>query len=121
MTDRPGHSRNNSNSHRPSQPSALRHSHTLDGPSESTPLIHTDECTQGVCTHGTFSPRPSSPAGLDNGFFSEASSETAGPAGGDTRNDDDWKQWLQRRMRTKKMGKSRHLAAQAGLKDTPLM
>jgi hypothetical protein len=37
------------------------------------------------------------------------------------RHDDDWKEWLKRRMRTKKMGKSRHLAAQAGFTDTPLM
>ncbi|KAI9172548.1 putative sulfate transporter [Paramyrothecium foliicola] len=96
--------------------------------SESTPLIRTDLCNAahagGVCTHGTFSPRPTSPAGFgDQSIYSEASSDTAGPSGsgaGD-RNDDDWKEWLKRRMRTKKMGRSRHLAAQAGFEDTPLM
>jgi hypothetical protein len=95
---------------------------------ESTPLIRSDPCTEdhagGVCTHGTFSPRPSSPVGYGaNSIFSDISSDTigqAGSAGGD-RPDDDWKKWLKRRMRTKKMGKSRHLAAQAGFTDTPLM
>jgi hypothetical protein len=34
---------------------------------------------------------------------------------------EDWKRWLKRRMRTKKMGHSSRLAEQAGLQDTTLM
>jgi hypothetical protein len=34
---------------------------------------------------------------------------------------EDWKKWLKRRIRTKKMGQSSQLAEQAGLHDTTLM
>lgn len=34
---------------------------------------------------------------------------------------DDWKRWLKKRIRTKKMGQSSALAEQAGIEDTPLM
>ncbi len=34
---------------------------------------------------------------------------------------DDWKHWLKKRMRTRKMGQSSELAEQAGIRDTNLM
>lgn len=34
---------------------------------------------------------------------------------------DDWKRWLKKRMRTKKMGQSSELAERAGFRDTPYM
>ena len=88
----------------------------------------------GPCNHGTFSPRPSTPT--EEYPFNDANgSESAGsetPVSGTTIavldnaisglvGHDDWKKWLKRRMRTKKMGQSRELAHRAGFQDTPLM
>lgn len=34
---------------------------------------------------------------------------------------DDWKRWLKKRMKTRKMDQSSELAEQAGFRDTPYM
>ncbi|KAH7163410.1 sulfate transporter family-domain-containing protein [Dactylonectria estremocensis] len=164
------HSRNGSNDHRPSQPSALRQAFsaqsrtgegdthnatdpyssppTSPGPaargtissifaggSESTPLLQdesgrrTSGVHPGLCRHGTFSPRPTSPS-VTMRSTDEESSETAGSGTHIPVLDsaittivghDDWKKWLNRRIRTKKMGHSSMLAEQAGIQDTNLM
>ena len=136
-----------SGDYRPAQPSALRQSHrpssisrpSEDPASESTPLIAPDspeECHHhshahgGRCDHGTFSPRPESPVTLSTRVTDEEGSNT--PETGTTIGvlddaitgivgHDDWKRWLGKRMRTRKMGQSRQLAEQAGFRDTPLM
>lgn len=158
MTGRPAHSRENSasNGHRPSQPSTLRQSHTpprrrasRDAASptsprnrpgsgggvvgESTPLIQGDEAPAhpGICAHGTFSPRPSSPADglgppLDGlagaeAVDSESSSGALDNAMSNVVGTDDWKRWIKRRIRTKKMDQSSELAQRAGFRFTPMM
>ncbi|KAH6989176.1 sulfate transporter family-domain-containing protein [Ilyonectria sp. MPI-CAGE-AT-0026] len=104
--------------------------------SESTPLIHDQSATSrrtsvhpGLCRHGTFSPRPTSPS-VTMRSTDEESSETAGSGTHIPVLDsaittivghDDWKRWLKKRIRTKKMGHSRMLAEQAGFKDTTSM
>lgn len=110
--------------------------------SESTPLISdhperrpTHPAHGGLCTHGTFSPRPSSPVDASGGRESydgyvedDASSSVSGTrilvldsAISHIVGHDDWKRWLKKRVRTKKMGQSSELAEQAGIRDTPLM
>ncbi|KAH7324904.1 sulfate transporter family-domain-containing protein [Stachybotrys elegans] len=147
---RPSHSRNSSFDHRPAQPSALRRTITANAPdeqddrhdrpsppaspgpatrsstfaTESTPLILSRDAPvhDGACDHGTFSPRPSSPTGLRQAsLFSDGSETPVSGVGSTDRPDDDWKRWLKKRMRTKKMGQTRHLARQAGFQDTALM
>ncbi|KND87061.1 putative sulfate transporter [Tolypocladium ophioglossoides CBS 100239] len=108
---------------------------------ESTPLIHGDEhagrrggvspAHPGICTHGTFSPRPSSPAdGLGPRLQDLAGSEAGdseppsgvlGDAMSNIEGTDDWKRWIKRRIRTKKMDQSSELAQRAGFRFTPLM
>ncbi|KAK7416832.1 hypothetical protein QQZ08_011855 [Neonectria magnoliae] len=104
--------------------------------SESTPLIQGQSASSrrtsvhpGLCRHGTFSPRPSSPT-VTARSTDEESSETAGSGTHIPVLDsaittivghDDWKKWLKRRIRTKKMGHSSVLAEQAGFQDTTLM
>ncbi|KAI6778365.1 putative sulfate transporter-like protein [Emericellopsis cladophorae] len=132
--------------YRPSQPSTLRQSHrpssrgppsesTSNGPAassdESSPLLdRSSDAPSGhdeSCAHGTFSPRPESPAhGRTNSDgFSTPGSGTHIPALDDALTNiighDDWKHWLKKRIRTKKMGQSSELAAEAGIRDTPLM
>ena len=176
MSDRPSYNRAISGDYRPSQPSALRHSHrpssidpdttsdfnqsdtsSVPRPSspdsaaasrtggffatETTPLVlpnedrrstaHHSSAHGGVCTHGTFSPRPESPT--NEPLIQGSSSDGSTTPGSGTRipildnaistvvGHDDWKKWLKRRMRTKKMGQSSELAEQAGIRDTPLM
>ncbi|KJZ78645.1 hypothetical protein HIM_02036 [Hirsutella minnesotensis 3608] len=102
---------------------------------ESTPLVAGDAHSRrrssihpahpGICNHGTFSPRPSSPAeglgiggamgdgGAANGILDGAVNPASPP--------DDWKRWLTSRMRTKKMDQSSQLAQQAGFRFTFLM
>lgn len=150
MTGRPSPARAQSYSgdHRPAQPSALRRSHRPSGAvrtsqdpeaDESTPLVDPDfpeECRHhshahgGRCSHGTFSPRPESPLTLSTRLTDEEGSNT--PETGTTIavlddaitgivGHDNWKRWLGKGMRTRKMGQSRQLAEQAGFRDTPLM
>lgn len=110
--------------------------------SESTPLMQGNSTTStnhrrssihpahpGVCSHGTFSPRPSSPA-----MTMQSTDEDGSDTGGSGTHipvldsaittivgHDDWKRWLKKRMRTKKMGHSSVLAEQAGFEDTAFM
>ncbi|KAH7241150.1 sulfate transporter family-domain-containing protein [Fusarium redolens] len=83
----------------------------------------------GVCSHGTFSPRPMSPT-LTMRSTDEDGSETAGSGTHIPVLDnaittivghEDWKKWLKKRMRTKTMGHSSMLAEQAGFEDTAFM
>lgn len=109
--------------------------------SESTPLIQGQPDSSnsrrngihpahpGVCSHGTFSPRPSSPTitahSIDDDGSDTAGSGTHIPVLDDAITTivghDDWKRWLKHRIRTKKMGHSRVLAEQAGFEDTTSM
>lgn len=154
MTNRPSHSRTNSSmDHRPAQPSALRQAASPPASpgqgatineifaNESTPLIDGDSqrptqrrgsvhpAHPGVCSHGTFSPRPMSPT-LTMRSTDEDGSETAGSGTHIPVLDnaittivghEDWKKWLKKRMRTKTMGHSSMLAEQAGFEDTAFM
>lgn len=101
--------------------------------SEGTPLMGDRRSetfpADGAYRHGTFSPRPETPDQPLRG----SSSDGASSPGSGTRipaldnaisnvmGSDDWKRWLRKRMRTKKMGQSSELAEQAGIRDTPLM
>lgn len=108
---------------------------------ESTPLIDGNKqrpsnrrgsvhpAHPGVCSHGTFSPRPMSPT-LTMRSTDEDGSETAGSGTHIPVLDnaittivghEDWKRWLKKRMRTKTMGHSSMLAEQAGFEDTAYM
>lgn len=108
---------------------------------ESTPLIDGNNqrpsqrrgsvhpAHPGVCSHGTFSPRPMSPT-LTMRSTDEDGSETAGSGTHIPVLDnaittivghEDWKKWLKKRMRTKTMGHSSVLAEQAGIEDTAFM
>ncbi|KFA45536.1 hypothetical protein S40293_06580 [Stachybotrys chartarum IBT 40293] len=94
--------------------------------SEFTPLlVGTETCVhEGPCNHGTFSPRPSSPAAgrRTTSLFSDVSDTLQSTtASSIDKRDKDWKRWLKKRITTKKMGHSRQLAEQAGFQDTPLM
>ena len=137
--------------HRPSQPSALRNSYTAaqsstftnrhsqddsEDTSESTPLFssqdrdrHRSQAHEGACSHGTCSPRPCTP---DNETLGTGSDGSRTPATGTTiavlddaitniMGNDDWKKWMKKKMKTRKMGQSHALAEQNGFKDTPLM
>lgn len=106
--------------------------------SESTPLVPNQGSSShcyahaGPCRHGTFSPRPESPTG-EPLFLRHPDSDGSSTPGSGTRipvldsaitsivGHDDWKKWLKKRIRTKKMGQSSELAAEAGIRDTPLM
>ncbi|KAH6889326.1 sulfate transporter family-domain-containing protein [Thelonectria olida] len=108
--------------------------------SESTPLIQGQSSSNarrnsihpahpGVCSHGTFSPRPSSPTLTARSTDADGSDTGASGTHIPVLDDaittivghDDWKRWLKRRIRTKTMGHSSRLAEQAGFQDTPLM
>ena len=101
-------------------------------PSESTGLLsgadnpgsarRSSDAHPGVCTHGTFSPRPTSPE--PESFTFPDTSESGRLLDSEVthvQEDDGWKGWFSGRMRTKRMGQSRELAQRAGFKDTPLM
>ncbi|KAK0390113.1 hypothetical protein NLU13_3686 [Sarocladium strictum] len=103
-------------------------------PNGRRPSVHPAHA--GYCNHGTFSPRPSSPTAPSfDGYRDEDESLGTGeetPESGTTIavldnaishivGHEDWKKWVKRRMRTKKMGHSSQLAEQAGLQDTTLM
>ncbi|CAG9976047.1 unnamed protein product [Clonostachys byssicola] len=156
MAGRPDHQRSSSynGDYRPSQPSGLRQSHRVPSvsnqlaegaasaqASESTPLIQGQiiepshrrpsihPAHEGLCTHGTFSPRAESPT---EAFFGNWDDEGPTPDPNNKNSDsdsslpnftpsDDWHRWLRRRIKTRKMGQSSELAQQAGIRDTPLM
>lgn len=90
------------------------------------PSIH--PAHDGLCTHGTFSPRASSPT---EPFFNQNwDDESTSAAGSSHKHSDsdsavpgneDWQRWLKRRIKTRRMGQSRELAEQAGIRDTPMM
>ncbi|KAG5928616.1 hypothetical protein E4U42_000331 [Claviceps africana] len=104
---------------------------------ESTPLIPADTSRRrrsavhpGVCEHGTFSPRPTSPYEGEAGYTFPAADALAGAESSTVLENGDasktsatqgWKVWFGGRMRTRKMGQSSQLAQQAGVRDTPLM
>lgn len=85
----------------------------------------------GGGSHGTFSPGVDSRADpmlgphLDDtasdttesirtiGVLDKTMAHVMGP--------ENWKRWLKKNMRTKKMGQTSELAEQAGFRDTPLM
>ncbi|KAK5996866.1 Putative sulfate transporter [Cladobotryum mycophilum] len=145
-----------SKDHRPAHPSSLRQSHSPSGrpgstgsdggkassstepliPSELSPLIpggaqssrSTHPAHGGVCTHGTFSPRPSTPSGglfgqsFDSTVYNTQESEADdGVYKDDTQDNADWRRRLGNLLRTKKMGQTSELAEQAGFRDTPFM
>lgn len=113
---------------------------------EATPLLQNDTSARrpsihpahtGYCNHGTFSPRPSSPTGQSFEGYRDDESASVNTGDGTPESGttiavldnaithivghEDWKRWLKRRIRTKKMGHSSRLAEQAGLQDTTLM
>lgn len=109
-----------------------------DAPTETTALLQDvlsdRHCSHsGSCNHGTFSPRPASPApsdeSSDTGFDSPAeSSNTSIPiidglistiTG--SRNSGTWRRSLARKVRSKKMSTSSVLAERHGLTDTGSM
>ncbi|CCE29460.1 related to sulphate transporter proteins [Claviceps purpurea 20.1] len=118
----------------PSSPDEYEH---RTNPSESTPLIPAERSRRrrstahpGICEHGTFSPRPTSPLEAEFPFPAGATAADADSTGlfdnsaYKTSSDGGiagWKLWFGGRMRTRKMGQSRELAQQAGFHDTPLM
>lgn len=79
--------------------------------SEGTPLLITSSAHPGECDHGTFSPRASTPMGVQ-----ELENHIDRMQGSD-----DWKSWLKQRMRTKKMGESSELAQRAGVSNDTIM
>ena len=109
--------------------------------SESTPLIpdasrqrrsSVNPAHPGVCTHGTFSPRASTPEGRSGALEDDTDDDSETPGSGTTIaaldkvishvvGHDDWKGWFKKTMRTRKMGQSSELAERAGFRDTPLM
>ncbi len=105
-------------------------------PTESTALLRgvldARECShEGLCSHGTFSPRPSSPAA------SIQSSETGQDSGSGSENalpiidgiistltgqrDTSWRRKWARNLRSRKMSTSSALAERHGFKDTGMM
>lgn len=111
-------------------------------PSETTALLRDaldrEHAHEGPCSHGTFSPQPSSPT---NGFSRSlnaslngsrapspgASSESSLPiidsvvAYVAAKGAPDWRKRWAKRMRTKTMGRSSELAERHGVKDSAFM
>ncbi|KHN95067.1 sulfate transporter [Metarhizium album ARSEF 1941] len=103
---------------------------------ESTPLIPDGGGAQrrrssavhpGVCNHGTFSPRPTTPDEAFPFTFTRDDAVAAGPgefldnSSSQESTEEGWKRWFSGRIRTRRMGQTRELAHQAGLRDMPLM
>ncbi|KAG5983543.1 hypothetical protein E4U55_007878, partial [Claviceps digitariae] len=104
---------------------------------ESTPLIPAETSHRrrsavhpGICEHGTFSPRPTSPFEGEGGFpfGTIENAASADPSGlfdnavSKSSSNRGWKMWFGGGgIRTRKMGQSSQLAQQAGFHDTPLM
>lgn len=126
-------------SREPSPPRRPGHSRA---PSETTALLRDalgrEHAHEGPCSHGTFSPQPSSPT---NGFSRSvnaslngsrapspgASSESSLPiidsvvAYVAAKGAPDWRKRWAKRMRTKTMGRSSELAQRHGVKDNAFM
>jgi hypothetical protein len=88
-------------------------------PSETSSLLHHERAHPGPCDHGTFSPRPMSPAGSSD-------AEGASLLGSDTSTDrqasrGNWRKTLSSKMKSKTMTNSRALAEQHGFKDSRMM
>ncbi len=116
---------------------------TVLSASESTPLMadtgtsgrrsKSHPAHEGICSHGTFSPRASSPVDPsgrrshddedDNASSVESGTGIAALDSAVTHivGHNGWKRWLKSRVRTKKMGRSSELAEQAGIQDSHLM
>ncbi|KJR84910.1 uncharacterized protein SPSK_08552 [Sporothrix schenckii 1099-18] len=107
-------------------------------PSESTALLqdvlNDRHCSHaGSCNHGTFSPRPASPALADDNSDTGIDSARDGPSGSipiidglistitGSRNSSTWRRRLVRNVRSKKMSSSSALAERHGLTDTGSM
>lgn len=75
---------------------------------------------EGVCNHGTFSPRPASPQ-VDGLLGFAANTEDGASVDSGSEVNKDWKTWLRSRIKTRRMGQSSQLAEQAGFNDTALM
>lgn len=92
---------------------------TSNDASETTSLLHPDPAQPSG--HGTFSPRPMSPAAV-NGLFLEAE---AGSLEGSDRSGEgkrpDRRRTFSSRVKSKTMANSSALAEQHGFKDSPLM
>jgi hypothetical protein len=81
---------------------------------------------EGPCTHGTFSPRPTSPSSILTDPLSPTESEAEASidgvlSGRSHRRQGSWKRQLASKMRSKKMSTSRELAERHGIKDSALM
>ncbi|KAK3312077.1 sulfate transporter family-domain-containing protein [Apodospora peruviana] len=120
---------------------SLRHSHQhSEPPTESTTLLgHSldfrEQVHEGPCNHGTFSPRPTSPAG-SGGFFERSPADTESEVSVSTplidgipsmastesrKRRPNWKRQLTARMKSKKMSTSSALAERHGIRDSTLM
>lgn len=99
-------------------------------PSESTSLLQNvliDNSAPTSYTHGTFSPRPTSPTGsarsadMDRPSSSASSIPILDSVLTTITGDDHWRKRFIRKLKSKKMTSSRTLAEQAGFKDTVWM
>ncbi|OLN87580.1 putative sulfate transporter [Colletotrichum chlorophyti] len=93
-------------------------------PSESTSLLQNliRDNPPSAYPHGTFSPRPASPAASDREFDGASSSASSIPILDSVlttiTGDDHWRKRFVRRLKSKKMTTSRTLAEEHGFKDT---
>lgn len=109
-----------------------------DAPTETTALLQDvlsdRHCSHaGSCNHGTFSPRPTSPAPTDGSSDTGVDSAGDGPSASipiidglistitGSRNSSTWRRSLARKVRSKKMSTSSVLAERHGLTDTGSM
>ena len=111
-----------------------------DSPSETTALLQkalsNTSCNHaGPCTHGTFSPRPSSPSPSDRSYGTDIGSSGDGSARPmpipildglitsitGSRDSGNWRRSLAKKVRSKKMSTSSVLAERHGLTDTGSM
>ncbi|PHH62330.1 hypothetical protein CDD81_7250 [Ophiocordyceps australis] len=117
-----------------------------EAPTEATPLFNDSADASSARqpaaplarprtgTHGTFSSRSSSPATGSQGYAAASAGVNAGVLVNESLDSsmldnavsqfigtDDWKRWIKKRIRTKKMDQSTALAQQAGFRFTPLM
>jgi hypothetical protein len=95
----------------------------LVSPNRRASTVH--PARAGICTHGTFGPKPESPEPLPSDGSSTPGFGTRIPVLDNAIlavvGHDDWKKRLKRRVRTKKMGRSHEMAERAGIRDTPFM
>jgi hypothetical protein len=129
---------NNGSSYEVGEDLSLSHAGPSGAPTETTALLQdvlSDRpCSHaGSCNHGTFSPRPSSPAPSDSGSDTGVDSAGDGPSASipiidglistvtGSRNSSTWRRSLARKVRSKKMSTSSILAERHGLTDTGSM